>query len=246
MAPISSKTHNSGQATTVHEALTYRGEALRAVALPLGGIGTGSVALAGDGGLRQWQIVNNVNHDAHVPNSFFAIRAAPRWCGRGNAVVLQSDALYNDSAFQPAPSVSDHLIPEGSRRMLADLAGVEDLEITAQYPIAEVAYRSQIISVQVSLEAFSPFIPLNSKDSGLPAVLFNFTVTNPQDRAVRVSLMAAQQNIVGWDGKTHIDGVRNIGYGGNVNSLVHLREVIALDMGNFRLDADHTARKSVV
>jgi uncharacterized protein (DUF608 family) len=60
MSPVSPGIHHKGQATAVREALTYRGEALRAVALPLGGIGTGSVALAGDGGLRQWQIVNNV------------------------------------------------------------------------------------------------------------------------------------------------------------------------------------------
>jgi len=238
-AVLSSTIHNRGQATAIREALTYRGEALRAVALPLGGIGTGSVALAGDGGLRQWQIVNNVNHDAHVPNSFFAVWAGTRRdAGRG-AVVLQSDALYDDSGFQPAPSVSDHLIPEGSRHLLADLPGVDSLEITAQYPIVEVAYESQAIPIQVHLEAFSPFIPLNSKDSGLPAVLFNFTVTNPNDQAVDVSLMAAQQNLVGWDGKTHIDGVRNPGYGGNVNSLTHLRRVAVLDMGNVCLDADH-------
>ena len=30
--------------------------------------------MAGDGGLRQWQITNTVNHLAHVPDSFFAIR----------------------------------------------------------------------------------------------------------------------------------------------------------------------------
>ena len=36
--------------------------------------GGGSIALAGDGGLRQWQITNTVNHLAHVPDSFFAIR----------------------------------------------------------------------------------------------------------------------------------------------------------------------------
>jgi non-lysosomal glucosylceramidase len=60
MSPVSPGIHHEGQATAVREALTYRGEALRAVALPLGGIGTGSVAMAGDGGLRQWQIVNNV------------------------------------------------------------------------------------------------------------------------------------------------------------------------------------------
>src|SRR5438045_65681 len=161
--------------TTVREALTYRGAALRAVALPLGGIGTGSVALAGDGGLRQWQIVNNVNHDAHVPNSFFAISAASGVegvDGRHGAVVLQSDALYNQDGFEPAPSGSDHLVPAGSRRLLAELPGVDSVEVTALYPIVEVAYKSEAIPLEVRLETFSPFIPLNSKDSGLPAIVF--------------------------------------------------------------------------
>ena len=241
MSPVSPGIHHEGQAIAVREALTYRGEALRAVALPLGGIGTGSVALAGDGGLRQWQIVNNVNHDGHVPGSFFAIWAGMRGDAGRNAVVLQSDALYEDSGFQPAPSVSDHLIPEPSRRLLADLPGVDGLAITAQYPIVEVAYEIQALPVQVRLETFSPFIPLNSKDSGLPAILFNFTVTNPHDHALSVSLLATQQNLVGWDGKTHIDGVYNPGYGGNVNSLAHLRGVAALDMTNVRLEAGHPA-----
>ncbi|HUX76267.1 MAG TPA: GH116 family glycosyl-hydrolase [Anaerolineae bacterium] len=248
MSPVSPGIHHEGQATAVYEALTYRGEALRAVALPLGGIGTGSVALAGDGGLRQWQIVNNVNHDGHVPDSFFAIWAGTRQDAGRNAVahhragaVLQSDALYEDSGFRPAPSVSDHLIPEPSRRLLADLPGVDGLAITTQYPIVEVAYEARAIPVQVRLEAFSPFIPLNSKDSGLPAILFNFTVTNPHDHALSVSLMATQQNLVGWDGKTQIDGVHNPGYGGNVNGLAHLRDVAALDMTNVRLEASHPA-----
>src|SRR3981189_1128149 len=107
--------------TTARGGPVYRGEALRALTLPLGGIGTGTVALAGDGGLRQWQLVNNVNHDAHVPNSFFP--AAARGDGQRDAVVLQSDALYNAAAFEPSPSVTDHLVPVGSRRLLAELPG---------------------------------------------------------------------------------------------------------------------------
>src|SRR5712691_3038446 len=109
--------------TTARGRPVYRGEALRALTLPLGGIGTGSIALAGDGGLRQWQMVNNVNHDAHVPNSFFAIGAVTRGDGRRGAVVLQSDALYGAGAFQAAPSVTDHVVPSGSRRLLAQLPG---------------------------------------------------------------------------------------------------------------------------
>ena len=37
-------------------------------------LGGGSIAIAGDGGLRQWQISNKVNHIGHAPNSFFAIK----------------------------------------------------------------------------------------------------------------------------------------------------------------------------
>lgn len=36
--------------------------------------GGGNIALAGDGGLRQWQISNEVNHLGIAPDSFFAIR----------------------------------------------------------------------------------------------------------------------------------------------------------------------------
>ena len=233
-------------AAVIRDRLTYRGEALRAVALPLGGIGTGSVALAGDGGLRQWQIVNNVNHDAHVPHSFFALWAGRYFDTRCEAVVLQSDRLYDAEDFQPAPSVSDHLVPEGSRQLLAELPGVDDVEITARYPIAEVGYQSQAVPVHAHLEVFSPFIPLNSKDSGLPAVIFNFTIANPRGYPVFVSLMGTQQNLVGWDGKTEIARVRNPGYGGNVNHVAHLRGLSALEMENPSYAGDHPLNGQLV
>jgi uncharacterized protein (DUF608 family) len=36
----------------------YDGEHLRRIALPLGGIGTGTISLGGRGDLRDWEIVN--------------------------------------------------------------------------------------------------------------------------------------------------------------------------------------------
>ena len=41
--------------------------------MPLGGLGTGNLALKGDGSLVQWQISNRINHKAYVPHSFFGI-----------------------------------------------------------------------------------------------------------------------------------------------------------------------------
>jgi hypothetical protein len=43
--------------------------------MPLGGIGTGNVAICGDGALRQWQLHNLGNHRGELPFSFFALRA---------------------------------------------------------------------------------------------------------------------------------------------------------------------------
>jgi non-lysosomal glucosylceramidase len=58
--------------------MRYTGDKLTHFALPLGGLGTGTVALAGNGALRQWQLHNIGNHEAHVPDSFFALRLS-RW-----------------------------------------------------------------------------------------------------------------------------------------------------------------------
>ena len=191
------------------------GGALRCVAMPMGGIGTGTIALCGDGSLRQWQIVNRVNHLGYVPDSFFAIRC--KTGGKAVAKVLQSSALYDESGFKPSASVNDHVIPEEQKRLLEELPHVQATEFIGEYPIAEIRYKDDELPVEVSLEAFSPFIPLNAKDSGLPAIIFNFTVRNPGKQAVEVSLTGTLQNAVGWDGKADISGVNCDCYGGNVN-----------------------------
>jgi uncharacterized protein (DUF608 family) len=217
----------------------YEGEALRAVAMPLGGIGTGSVAICGDGGLRQWQLANTVDHLGHVPHSFFAV-----WAHRAGepqaARVLMSDALYNDADFTPSASVNDHVVPDASRLLLAALPGVEAIRFTGAYPIAGLEYIDGTLPVAVSLETFSPFVPLDPEASGVPAVLFNFTVRNTDAaRAVNVSLMATQQNAVGWDGHSEIDGVHNPGYGGNANTVTSLRGLTAVHMTNPALLPGH-------
>jgi len=61
-----------------------------------------------------------------------------------------------------------------------------NVEFVGEYPIGRVRYaraKDDPFSVEVSLEAFSPFIPLNAKDSGIRELFFdlNFRThrTNP-------------------------------------------------------------------
>ncbi|MDW8038650.1 MAG: GH116 family glycosyl hydrolase, partial [Thermoguttaceae bacterium] len=50
--------------------------------------------------------------------------------------------------------------------------------------------------VGVRLEAFSPFIPLNPEDSGLPATIIQFTLENRSDQAVQCRLAGWLENAV--------------------------------------------------
>src|SRR5678815_4495227 len=78
----------------------------RHVAMPLGGIGAGQIALGADGGLRQWQIVNQINHVGFVPDSFFAIRATSTEPPLDVLRILQSREVL-DWEPDPTPLVTD-------------------------------------------------------------------------------------------------------------------------------------------
>ena len=211
---------------------TYGGDNGRAVAMPLGGIGAGQIALCADGGLRQWQIFNNVNHLAYVPHSFFAICVRDR--GSGNAVsrVLQSYTFHEDGAFTPVPSVSDHIVPEEAKSLLKELPGVEETTFVGRYPVANLSYADSALPVTVELETLSPMVPLDQKMSCLPLIRFDFTVSNPGDSAVSMKLAATLQNAVGYDGKLPIQGATCKSYGGNVNEIVRTDDFTGINMTN--------------
>jgi len=192
----------------------YSGKSLTDLAMPLGGIGAGSIAIGGRGDLREWQIFNTCNSNCVVPGGFLAVRVDD---GSSDPVgrLLQMDglgAVASDpvaTGVQPTPS----------------LPPVQSIKFVGEYPIAELRYQDDALPVEVSLEAFSPLIPMNEKDSALPAIIFNFTVRNPSPRSVEVALLASCQNAVGYDGRGAITGgpgdtVQFDGYGGDVNTIV--------------------------
>src|SRR5258708_23255948 len=153
----------------------YRGEALRHVAMPLGGLGAGQIALGGDGGLRQWQMVNQVNHLGFVPDSFFAIRTACIEPPLNITRVLQSRETQ-DFGNTPTPLVNDDCIPPDQQALLQQHVGVEKTIFTGSYPFAQITYEDAQLPVDVQLEAYSPFIPLDAQASGLPPIISTFTV----------------------------------------------------------------------
>lgn len=185
---------------------------MRHVAMPLGGIGTGTVAICADGGLRQWQLQNAGNHRGDLPYSFFALRVNQVEPPSNTVVVLQAPSPQ----AEPTPLVTDDHIPAWQRELVA-AHGVQETTFRGLYPFADLDYHDDRLPVAVSMEAFNPLIPLDVERSSLPAALFTFTLTNTGRVPVHAWLGAAVQNPVGHDGTTAVDGVRARGYGGNTN-----------------------------
>ena len=186
------------------------------LAMPLGGIGTGNLAICADGGLRQWQLHNIGNHAGALPGSFFALRVS-RWEPPLDEVrILQ--APPRDSTRTPL--VSDDVVPDWQRDLLSRYPGVARTTFCGTYPIARVRYLDPAVPLGVTLEAFNPLVPLDVDVSSIPAAFFTFRLINDGDHPLHGTLGATVQNAVGWDGITPIDGVVAPGYGGNTNRLL--------------------------
>ena len=84
--------------------MIYSGKNLREISFPLGGIGSGSIGLAGNGELIDWEIFNRPNKGCNNLYTFFAIKAEypdgksiKEFCEKHkkNAVSLSSDELQD-------------------------------------------------------------------------------------------------------------------------------------------------------
>ncbi len=182
----------------------YRGKNLEAVGMPLGGIGSGSIWLNGQGQLGVWQIFNNLS-EPRVPDSFLAV-AAKAASGPAVTRVLQTQG-------------------EGSLRPVASI------DYEGGYPIARLTFHDAALPVEVALEAMNPMIPLDTANSSIPCALFRLTAKNPGNAPVDVAFCATLQNAVGNPGAERLQGVRLDGYGGNRNRVVRgdAMTVVAMD-----------------
>jgi uncharacterized protein (DUF608 family) len=174
------------------EYFTYRGDHTREISFPLGGIGTGSIGLAGNARLIDWEIFNRPNKGSLNGFSHFAIKAE-----RGGQVVdarvLQGDLHppYSGS-FNASPFNTFGFGPD--RQNMAGLPHFTTVEFNGEFPLARLTFLDKTFPGQVELLAFNPFIPLNALDSGLPAAFFEFQVTNTTAEALTYQLTGALGN----------------------------------------------------
>jgi uncharacterized protein (DUF608 family) len=160
----------------------FTGDHLKMIAFPLGGVGAGSISLGGRGQLRDWEIFNKPNKGFAPNYAFPAI-----WAQAGSA--------------KPVARVLEaHILPpyEGQNGLGANnapgLSRLEGAKFTGEFPLARIDFEDRALPVKVSLEAFSPFIPHEADESGLPVAVLRYRVTNPGLTTATVSIAFSVDN----------------------------------------------------
>jgi non-lysosomal glucosylceramidase len=171
----------------------YEGDQLRRIALPLGGIGTGTVSLGGRGDLRSWEIRNRPDKNYRPPVGFFAIRTETE---SGTTAIRVAEGQLD---------VEDYEGAFGSAVPVAGLPRFRRCRFETAYPFGQVILSDPDVPVQLRLQAFNPLIPAAVADSALPATLLRYVLTNPTQERVRVSICGSLSNITtGGDRSPHV------------------------------------------
>lgn len=166
----------------------YRGRELDEIAFPLGGIGTGTISLGGWGQLRDFEIFNRPHKGLQFNYTFFTLYAKK---GEGPSVTRVVQGPVGGVNFTGGGSGVTRLDGSG-------LPHFRSVTFTGTFPIARLDFSDPSMPLDVSLEAFNPFVPLNVDDSSLPCAIFLFILQNPHDEPVFVNLFANLENKTGF------------------------------------------------
>lgn len=185
---------------------TFTGRNLASIAMPLGGIGTGNVSIGGRGQLCDWEIFNRASKGTSLPNTFFALRAQ---IGTDQPIlrVLEGPLL-------PPHRESHGYHPSTG----AGLPRMAEATFTGAYPFATVGLSDPELPLDVELEAFTPLIPLNPEDSGIPCAILTYSITNRSSERAQITLVGSLANPVGGIGRDRYSNLSGGGVGQNRNT----------------------------
>lgn len=154
--------------------------------IALGGIGSGSVELLPDGELHYWLIANQPRltkrcNEKKVDDGEDSTGALSFWVrecrDNGKPVVRKLGMKAEAEDF--------------TYRMFAWNRPIEKIEFNGRFPVCSLSYEDSALSCKLSMNAASPFVPHNSDISSTPGFYMDFTVENPTDSILNISLLSA-------------------------------------------------------
>ena len=176
----------------------YEGKYLQEVAMPLGGIGTGTVSLGGRGDLRDWELMNR-GAMGYLP----AFKFVPPTIANGPFFALyykEKNKKSNIKVLEGPVSIDEYYGDWGSEAVNSGFPRFQQTVFGAAYPFAQVNFKHKDVPLDVRLEAFNPLIVGDADKSGIPVAVLRYVITNNADKSVAISLVGMVPNYIGADG----------------------------------------------
>ena len=170
--------------------------------IALGGIGTGSVEVREDGLFHEWQIFNVGQWSPQSP-------APACCCGSKPAIPTMKPEdftfIVRTEGEQGGVKVRRLAMREQLNNLysMAWLKCVQSIRFWGEFPVARLEYSDDTLPVEISAEAFGPFIPHNPRESGTPGFHVRFSVRNVSGEPVRVSILASLANPIPCGERVH-------------------------------------------
>jgi len=183
----------------------YRGDSLKTIRFPVGGMGEGYILFGGRGNVQAFHL-SDVSTKADPMKAFFGI-----WAKEGSEF-----NSVEDVEFEPVVRLLEGRIPAeqyGYPSDILHLPGIPRFRLssfTGKFPFGTWQLEDRDVPVQVEMEVYNPFIPLDEASSSLPACLVRWKLTNPIQKPVEVSLAFAISSAL--PGGTRVEEISPKGY----------------------------------
>ncbi len=170
----------------------YDQQHLARIALPLGGIGTGTVSLGGRGDLQDWEIMNRPAK-GFVPSRgsvgpFFAV------------FVKDAEGRTQTRGLEGPLDLSVYEQSHGSTTVNHGLPRFRRCRFAAAYPLGQVMLSDPEMPIDVTLQAFNPLVPADPEASGIPVAVLRYVLHNRTGEPLEASVCGSLPNFIGMDG----------------------------------------------
>ena len=162
------------------------------IALPVGGIGTGTISMGGIGNFLDFEIMNRPAK-GYNPGS-----------GRNNSTFF---TLYTNIDGQQELRLLEGPVPfflyEGSSGAIATNHGLPRFKescFETAYPFGQVNLTTPQLPVRVKIKSFNPLIPGDLDNSSIPIAVIDFELANTSEKEISFTVCGSMQNFIGEDG----------------------------------------------
>ncbi len=209
---------------------TYPATHLEQIAMPTGGIGTGTISLGGRGNLCDWEVMNKPAK-GFIPFGFHpgsAQRLGPFFAVRAQSPKQTPMARLLEG---PLP-VSARQGVFGSMAINHGLPRFKSAKFHAAYPLAQVELTDNTLPFEARLEVFNPLVPGDTPASSLPVMALRAVITNRTAKPLSVTVAGSIPNFIGVDPSHTVRAFAGlptlVGGKDNLNTFTHTQQLQGL------------------